>query len=139
MNDSNTSRDGLHFSYLAISREFNPQYWRALDWRTGLLHRKAFSHVSGPREANNVPLKADLVHISNFRSTCRDVDERLPEQRPISFGPKEAEDALRLEGLQEEVDGYMEFIRGAMGIGSDGWTSHELYVEAMQRCSDPQT
>ncbi|KAL4899330.1 hypothetical protein BDW74DRAFT_171605 [Aspergillus multicolor] len=75
-------------------------------------------NLSGePWEGNNISLRADLS-----TRPC-----------PISFSPAEAESIMRLQGQQEEVDLQLKHVRNAIGIATDGWTTHQGYEDAVAR------
>lgn len=57
-------RRHLHFFYLGFTQRLNPAHFEALDRRMDLLTRKVFDHAAEPWEGNSIPLRADLMHIT---------------------------------------------------------------------------
>ncbi|PKY03497.1 phosphotransferase family protein [Aspergillus campestris IBT 28561] len=52
---------------------------------------------------------------------------------PISFPSAEADDIMRLQDMQEEVDLQLKRIRSFIGVGVDGWTDPDNYEAACFR------
>ncbi|KAK2765652.1 hypothetical protein FQN54_008508 [Arachnomyces sp. PD_36] len=131
-------RRHVHFNYLKFTKLYNPSHIHALSYDgCDLLKPKTFTHAGDPWEGNNAQLKADLVHIvQNWAKVIAESD--IPAQGtsppdstvpdcPISFDPSEADEALHIEKEIEEIDSSIAQIRGAIGIGADGWTPNELF------------
>lgn len=125
-------RRQLHFYYLGFTKRFNKPHFHALAQEdTRLLKRKTFIHAGDPWEGNNIPLKADLIHITRFWGDFSKTRDGTVPPCPIFFDTAEAEECLRIEKSQEETDTQLDQIRGMLGIGLDGWTSHKEYENAV--------
>lgn len=129
-------RRHLHFFYLGLTQRFNDLHWQAIEQRRGLLKRKVFTHVGEPWEGNNVPLKADLVHISRHWPDIVAEGYGLAASCPVSFSEREASDAIRIQEEQEETDAQLDVVREAIGINADGWTSNERYEGAVAQAAE---
>lgn len=134
-------RRHLHFYYLGFTQRFNPSHFHALTYEgSHLLKRKTFTHAGNPWEGNNAELKADLVHIvQHWDKVVNDTDAEdtgIVSPCPISFDATEAEDALRIEKEYEETDSQLSTIRNAIGVSIDGWTSNEMYEDAVARAKE---
>ena len=132
----NFRRRHLHFFYLGFTQRFNQAHFEVLDRRTDLLTRKIFSHAGEPWEGNNVPLKADLIHITRIWRELMDDNgysgKTIPAC-PISFSEPDVQHTIDILQQQEEIDTQLENIRNAIGINTDGWTSKEEYEGAVER------
>ncbi|KAK2764467.1 hypothetical protein FQN54_009162 [Arachnomyces sp. PD_36] len=137
-------RRHLHFYYLGFTKRFNPSHFHGLTYDGSVLKRKAFTHAGNPWEGNNAQLKADLVHIvQNWDSIVAPAGANASSSSecnvppcPISFSPSEAQDALRIEREYEETDSQLSQIRDAIGVNVDGWTSNEMFEEAVARAKE---
>ena len=82
-----------------------------------------------------MPLKADLVHVSQHWPDIVAKDHGDATSCPILFSEHEASDTLHIQELQEETDTQLEMVREAIGINADGWTPHERYEDAIALAS----
>lgn len=129
-------RRHLHFFYLGFTQRFNPTYFEALDRRTDLLTRKLFSHAGEPWEGNNIPLRTDLIYITQIWQELLEengYDKEDMPLSPISFTEPEAQNTINILLQQEETDAQLENIQNTIGINADGWTSNEEYEDAVER------
>ncbi|EEH04098.1 phosphotransferase enzyme family protein [Histoplasma capsulatum G186AR] len=138
-------RRHLHFYYLGFTQRFNPSHFHALDHdRSHLLKRKTFTHAGDPWEGNNIQLKADLVHmVQNWDKVVTSADaeggggtDAVVPPCPITFDLSEAQDTLRIEKEYEKTDSQLSLIRDAIGVSIDGWTSNEMFEDAIARAKE---
>lgn len=129
-------RRHLHFFYLGLTQRFNDLHWRAIEQRTTLLKRKVFTHAGDPWEGNNVPLKADLIRVTQHWPDIVAEGNDGTSVCLISFSDQEVRDALHIQELQEETNTQLEMVREAIGINADGWTSHERYEGAIAQAAE---
>lgn len=130
-------RRHLHFFYLFFTQKFNEPHFHALSEKGGFMKRKTFTHAGDFWEGNNIPLKADLVHVTrHWQDLANRKGEKVVPPCPISFDDQEANEILRVEDLQEEMNTTLETVRDAIGISSDGWTTKEHYEDAVARAKD---
>ncbi|PLN78446.1 phosphotransferase family protein [Aspergillus taichungensis] len=120
-------RRHIHFFYLAFTQRFNEPHFRAMEQPTNMLTRRIFIHAGEPWEGNNVPLQADLVLMTKAwhkysTGPC-----------PISFPSAEADNIMRLQDMQEEVDLQLKRVRNFIGVAVDGWTIPDDYESACAR------
>lgn len=129
-------RRHLHFFYLGFTQRFHPAHFEALNRRTDLLTRKLVNHAGEPWEGNNIPLKSDLIHITQvWRELMEDNghDEETLPSCPISFTEADVQKTIGILGQQEDIDTQLGDIRDAIGISIDGWTHNEEYGSAVER------
>ena len=129
-------RRHLHFFYLGFTQQFNPVHFEALDKRTDLLTRKIFSHAGEPWEGNTIPLKADLMHITQIWRELMDdngYDVKAMPLSPIAFTEPDVQHTINVLQQQEDTDTQLENIQNAIGINADGWTPNEEYEGAVER------
>lgn len=126
----------LHFYYLGITSRNNNPHFRACAKEYGLFKRKPLLHASDPWEGNNIPLKAELVSVTQPWPdlTKGTLDDPAPPC-PITFDEEEAQDCLRIEALQEDIDTDLERFREAIGISIDGRTSNDHYEDAVAQAA----
>ena len=129
-------RRHLHFFYLGFTQKLNPAHFEALDRRMDLLTRKTFNHAGAPWEGNSIPLRADLIHLTQTWQVLMDENgydgEAMP-LCPISFTETDIHDTLTILEDQEETDTQLENVRNAIGVTADGWTSNEEYEGTLVR------
>lgn len=118
-------RRHLHYLYLGYTRQYNPLHWDALQEPSHMLRRRLFMLAGEPWEGNNIPLKAMLIHLARNWQAATSNSSLQTTACPISFDEQEADEALRIMALQEEMDAQMEMVRGIIGINEDGWASYE--------------
>ncbi|RMD44905.1 hypothetical protein DV735_g23, partial [Chaetothyriales sp. CBS 134920] len=131
-------RRHLHFFYLGFTQRFNQPHFEVLDRRTDILTRKIFDHAGAPWEGNNIPLKADLIHLTQVWRQLIEDNEYItkaggPPSCPISFAESEIKYTLDILQQQEETDTQLENVRNAIGINAEGWTPTEEYDGAVER------
>ncbi|RMZ77403.1 hypothetical protein DV738_g4429, partial [Chaetothyriales sp. CBS 135597] len=131
-------RRHLHFFYLAFTQRFNPAHFEVLARRTDILTRKLFDHAGTPWEGNNIPLKADLIHVSKmWRELIEDnghaTKATTPPLCPISFAESDVRYTIDMLQEQEETDTQLESVRNAIRINTEGWTPKEEYDGAVER------
>ncbi|KAK6365426.1 hypothetical protein LTR64_008795 [Lithohypha guttulata] len=128
-------RRHLHFFYLGFTQRFHPAHFEALNRRTDLLTRKLVNHAGEPWEGNNIPLKSDLIHITQvWRELLEDngYDQETLPSCPISFTEADVQKTIGILGQQEDTDTQLSDVRDAIGITVDGWTSNEEYDNAVE-------
>lgn len=105
----------------------------------GLFVRKLYEHSGEPWEGNSIPLKADLIRLTQRWSDVVERSELLfattSPPCPISFSEEEVEAYPKFEELQEEADAELDNLRGSIGINIDGWTPVERYEDAMAQAA----
>ncbi|PGG99342.1 hypothetical protein AJ80_09380 [Polytolypa hystricis UAMH7299] len=128
-------RRHLHFYYRGFTQMLSPSHLRALEYGSGgshLLKRKIFTNAGNPWEGDNAQLIAgtdDTAAAAEGSSSNNDI----PPPCLISFDSSETQDALRIVKEHEEIDGQLSFIRNAIGVSSEGWTSNEMFEDAVAR------
>lgn len=95
------------------------------------IRRGTFERSKYAWEGNNVPLKADLIHVTQHWPDIVAEGNDGTISCPISFSEQEASDALHIQELQEETDTQLEMVREAIGVNGDDWTPHERYEDAI--------
>lgn len=129
-------RRHLHFFYLGFTQRLNGAHFEVLDRRTDLLTRKIFSHAGEPWEGNNIPLKADLIHVTRVWQLLMEENgssgPTIP-RCPIAFTEPDVHRTINILQQQEDIDTQLDNIRSTIGIGTDGWTSKEEYRGAVER------
>ncbi|KAK2879399.1 hypothetical protein FQN49_000917 [Arthroderma sp. PD_2] len=121
-------RRQLHYLYVKMTADMNPDHYEALTYNLSTLRRRLFHHASDPWEGDNMTLKADLVTLSrkwtemNSEVSC-----------PINFTDDESIECLRLERAQAEADEQLQACQEAIGVGNEGWVPIAQYDEA-KRC-----
>lgn len=119
-----------------FTQKFNLPHWRALSEDTDILRRRAFDHASEPWEGLNTSLQYDLVQISkNWNLVSHPAKDGTAIPCPISFTQEEAEQIEALQYSHHDVDGDVENINSFLGIGSDGWTTNELFESAKEKAA----
>jgi hypothetical protein len=94
--------------------------------------QKLEQYASIPWEGDNITLKAELIRaVKNWPALTADKDGNVPAC-PIHFSDEEAEQCLRIEAEQDEINLLMEKVRDRIGISTDGWTSNERYEDALE-------
>lgn len=110
-------RRQLHYFYVKLTKEMNPEHYEALTYDFSMLRRRLFHHASDPWEGDNMTLKADLVTLSsNWKDVTRDA--RAPY--PISFSDNELTECPRLERAQSKADEQLQACQEAIGVRHEG-------------------
>ena len=107
----------------------------------GLFRRKISQHAGEPWEGNNVPLKAELVRVTqewrSLESTAQSIagsHSKCP--CPVTFDDSEAGAAIDAAMKQEEANAQMEILRIFVGISVGGWVRHEGYDDAVVQAAE---
>jgi hypothetical protein len=70
-------------------------------------------------------LKSSTKHVDGSHSQC-----------PITIDKSEADAVIEAAMKQEEADSQLEILRNIIGIGVDGWVTHEGYDDAVARAAE---
>lgn len=111
-------RRQLHYFYVKLTAEINPEHYEALTYDFSTLRRRLFHHASDPWEGDNVTLKTDLIILSR---KWTDLTHDAKVSCPISFSDKELTECPRLARAQSEVDEQLQACQEAIGVGHEGW------------------
>lgn len=120
-------RRQLHYLYVKMTADINPEHYEALTQEFSALRRRLFHHASDPWEGDNTTLKADLV---TFFTKWTEVTSDARALCPISFTDDESMECLRLEQAQSEADEQYQACQEAIGVGHEGWVPVAHYDEA---------
>lgn len=105
----------------------------------GLFRRRIFQHAGEPWEGNNIPLKADLVRVTQewrtLGSTAQNIAKSYSEC-PITIGESKAGAAINAAMKQENADAQMEILRNVIGISVNRWVTHEGYDNAVAQAAE---
>ncbi|KAB8277333.1 kinase-like domain-containing protein [Aspergillus minisclerotigenes] len=120
----------LHYLYVRLTAEKNPEHYNALTYHFSTLRRRIFHHASDPWEGDNITLKADLVTLSkNWGEVTGDAGSPCP----IFFSDDESSDCLRLAREQSDADQQFQACQEAIGVANEGWVPVAYYDEAKAR------
>ncbi|KAJ5218702.1 uncharacterized protein N7498_000801 [Penicillium cinerascens] len=120
-------RRQLHYFYVKLTAERNPEHYKALTLHFSTLRQRLFHHASDPWEGDNITLTADLITLSRkWTDFARDAKTPCP----ISFSDDELTECSRLERAQSESDEQFRACQEAIGVGHEGWVPLENYDEA---------
>ncbi|QVM06336.1 hypothetical protein D8B26_001048 [Coccidioides posadasii str. Silveira] len=127
-------RRHVHFFYLGFTQKLNEPHSEALEQEFGLLRRRIFDNAGSPWEGLNTPLQVDIAQVSQNWSKIAAVrsDGSLPAC-PVVISEQDAQKRAALDDSLRDVDTELEQIHGFLGVGSDRWTSHELFEQAKER------
>lgn len=133
-------RRHAHFYYMGATASKNNAHFNALMQDGDLLRRKVFQHAGAPWEGNNFLLKADLVMIARYWEDLllKATDGSHSQPCPICFETSQIETIRDAIIRQEEADEQLGIIRQAIGIGLDGWVSHEDFEDAKVKAAEMQ-
>ncbi|KAH1514029.1 hypothetical protein KXX29_001403 [Aspergillus fumigatus] len=120
----------LHYLYVKLTAEKNPEHYNALTYHFSTLRRQVFHRASDPWEGDNMTLKADLVTLSRNWGELTG-DARIP--CPIFFSRDESSECLRLARQQSDADKQFQACQEATGVANEGWVPVEYYDEAKGR------
>ncbi|RMZ75960.1 hypothetical protein DV737_g5059, partial [Chaetothyriales sp. CBS 132003] len=135
-------RRHLHFFYLAFTQRLNPAHFEVLDRRMDLLTRKVFDHASEPWEGNNIPLKADLIHITRVWEELVLGNGYMGKDIPlcpIAFAEADVQHTLNTLQQQEDTDTQLEQAQNVIGVSTDGWTPNDVCEGAVEQARDIKT
>jgi len=119
-------RRHLHFYYVGATARKNDQHFQALMHPAGLFRRKISQHAGEPWEGNDVPLKADLVRVTQEWRSLETTAQSIAGSHskcpcPITFDDSEAGAIIDAAMKQEEANAQTEILRNFIGISVDGW------------------
>ncbi|KAH2984236.1 hypothetical protein KXV25_001497 [Aspergillus fumigatus] len=120
----------LHYLYVKLTAEKNPEHYDALTYHFSTLRRQVFHRASDPWKGDNMTLKADLVTLSRNWGELTG-DARIP--CPIFFSRDESSECLRLARQQSDADKQFQACQEAIGVANEGWVPVEYYDEAKGR------
>ncbi|KAH1573020.1 hypothetical protein KXX17_009265 [Aspergillus fumigatus] len=120
----------LHYLYVKLTAEKNPEHYNALTYHFSTLRRQVFHRASDPWEGDDMTLKADLVTLSRNWGELTG-DARIP--CPIFFSRDESSECLRLARQQSDADKQFQACQEATGVANEGWVPVEYYDEAKGR------
>lgn len=120
----------LHYLYVKLTAEKNPEHYNALTYHFSTLRRQVFHRASDPWEGDDMTLKADLVTLSRNWGELTG-DARIP--CPIFFSRDESSECLRLARQQSDADKQSQACQEATGVANEGWVPVEYYDEAKGR------
>jgi hypothetical protein len=121
----------LHFYYFGGASEFNNVHHKALRLPSTALKQRLCFNASSPWQGNLIPFKAALIQATQNWDTLTAESTETASHCPISFTDEEAARYLRINAAQDYVDEKVSLLRGAIGIGEDGWVSNESYDRAV--------
>lgn len=77
-----------------------------------------------PWQGDNIPLRSSLIFVKqNWDTVCA-----LPNTPcPITFTDEEERECLRLDELEQDADEKLRASEAMLGLGPEGWVSHENY------------
>ncbi|EFE44815.1 hypothetical protein TRV_00366 [Trichophyton verrucosum HKI 0517] len=127
-------RRHVHFFYLGFTQKLNEPHSEALEQEFSLLRRRIFDNAGSPWEGLNTPLQVDIAQVSQNWSKIAAVrsDRSLPAC-PVVISEQDVQKRAALDDSLRDVDTELEQINGFLGVGSDGWTSNELFKQAKER------
>ncbi|EFR04013.1 phosphotransferase enzyme family protein [Nannizzia gypsea CBS 118893] len=127
-------RRHVHFFYLRFTQKLNKSHSEALEKKFGLIRHRLFDNAGNPWEGLNTPLQVDIAQVSQVWSKIAAVrsDGSLPAC-PVEISEQDAQKRAALGDLLRDVDSELEQINGFLGVGSDGWTSNELFEQSKER------
>lgn len=114
----------LHYLYVKLTAEKNPEHYDALTYHFSTLRRQVFHRASDPWKGDNMTLKADLVTLSRNWGELTG-DARIP--CPIFFSRDESSECLRLARQQSDADKQFQACQEAIGVANEGWVPVEYY------------
>ncbi|KGO63638.1 Aminoglycoside phosphotransferase [Penicillium italicum] len=120
-------RRQLHYFYVKLTAERNPEHYEALTLDFSTLRRRLFDHSSDPWEGDNVTLTADLIELSR---KWTDLTRDMTTPCPISFSDDELTECLRLKRAQSGADEQFQACQEAIGVGHEGWVPLANYDDA---------
>lgn len=118
----------LHHLYMTETAEKNPKHFDAMSYPYSIGRRKLFQLSSAPWQGDNIPLRSSLIFVKqNWRDFCGSSNILCP----ITFTDEEESECLRLDELEQGAEEQLEASKVMLGLGPEGWVSHENY-EASQ-------
>jgi hypothetical protein len=127
----------LHHFYITETADKNPQHFDALSYPFSIGRRKISQLSSAPWQGDNIPLRSSLIFVKqNWQHICS------PSDTPclITFeGDEEEHECFRLDELEQGAEEQLEASKEMLGLGPEGWVSHENYEAAQAAIATMKT
>jgi hypothetical protein len=118
----------LHYFNMTETADKNPRHFDALSYPFSIGRRKTSQLASAPWQGDNIPLRSSLIFVKqNWQHICAPSDDT---PCPITFEGDEERECLRLDELEQESEEQLEASKEMLGLGPEGWVSHENYEAA---------
>ena len=118
----------LHYFYMTETADKNPRHFDALSYPFSIGRRKIFQLASAPWQGDNIPLRSSLVFVKQNWQHVGAPSDTTP--CPITFTGDEEDECLRLDELEQGAEEQLEASKEMLGLGPEGWVSHENYEAA---------
>lgn len=123
----------LHYFYMTETAQNNPTHFEALTYPFAIGRRKIYNLSAAPWQGDNVPLRSSLIFVKqHWRQIIGDPEVPCP----ITFTEQEEHECLRLDELEREAEEQLEASKEMLGLGPEGWISHENYEGAKKVVAD---
>ncbi|KAB8259430.1 kinase-like domain-containing protein [Aspergillus pseudonomiae] len=110
----------LHYLYVKMTSELNPEHYNALAYNFSVLRRRILHYASDPWEGDNVTLKSNLIALSR---KWVDINGGNTSPCPLMYSDTESNECLRLAHAQAEADEQLKICQDL--IGYEGATARE--------------
>ena len=123
----NFAKRQLHYFYMTETAEHNALHFDTLNYPFSIGRRKIFQLSGAPWQGDNIPLRSSLIFVKqHWRHICA-----LSETPcPITFTAEEERECLRLDELEQDAEEQLEASKAMLGLGPEGWVSHDNYEAA---------
>lgn len=120
----------LHYLYVKMTSEINPEHDDALAYDFSTLRRRLFHYASDPWEGDNATLKSNLI---TWSRKWADVKGGNTSPCPLVYSDAESNECLKLARAQAEADEQLKICQDLIGVGNEGWVPMDQYEGAKAR------
>ncbi|KAF7197402.1 Altered inheritance of mitochondria protein 9, mitochondrial [Pseudocercospora fuligena] len=120
---------GLRNTYISAVEKHDPLHFEALTYPFAIGRQKIHRLSGDPWQGDNIPLRSSLIFVKqNWDQISSDPNTHCP----ISFTEEEEQECLRLDDAEQQGVEQLEEFRQAIGLGPEGWVSHDNYEGAKE-------
>lgn len=125
-------RRHLHYLYITETARHNPAHFEALSRPFSIGTRKIYNLSCAPWQGDPVPLKSSLIFV---KQQWNNVAAQPDKPCPLTFTQEEEQECLRLDDLERDAVEQLEASKEMLGLGPEGWVSHDNYDAAKEAVS----
>lgn len=127
-------RREVHAFYIYRTRELNADHSAALSASYGLLRKRLFLSAADAWRGDNLNLKTDLIHVSQFWKQIASAEGGCFPECPLKYPEEEIKEHLELAGKVKEAIDDVKRVREHIGMSESGCVLPEHYDEIKARC-----
>ncbi|EME81365.1 uncharacterized protein MYCFIDRAFT_38290, partial [Pseudocercospora fijiensis CIRAD86] len=119
----------LRNTYIGAVEQHDPLHFESLTYPFSIGRQKLHRLSENPWQGDNIPLRSSLIFVKQNWPQITS-DPTIP--CPIAFTAEAEQECLRLDDAEQQGVEQLEAFKQAIGLGPEGWVSHENYNAAKE-------